>query len=107
MAAGEVIRYNPVKRYGFIRDDESGQDVLLHEEALCPGEETSWIRRGVRVSFDVRRTPKGMRAANVRTWLEDRPSGRSGATFRDEVAEVLAGAASQIEDIARKYGWVD
>lgn len=109
MAAGTVKRYNPGKRYGFISPDDGGDDVLLHEDALCPGEDGARLRAGVRLVFQVHRTPRGLRASDVQIIDGQRPAASAvlaADRFRDEISEVLAGAVGQIESIARKYGWV-
>jgi cold shock protein len=108
--SGTVSRFNSDKGWGFIKPDSGGDDVMLHVRELCPGEDPSWLQPGVRVSYESRRTQRGMRASNVLTWLETRPSGSPGATpagrFRDEVADILSAAVVKIEDAARRHGWV-
>lgn len=110
METGTILRFNSEKGWGFAKPDSGGGDVMVHVRDLCPGEDPAWLQPGVRVSYEPRRTSKGLRASNVVTWLESRPPGRtaeaSAGRFRDEVAEVLAGAVSQIEAIARRHGWV-
>jgi cold shock CspA family protein len=106
VASGTITRFNADKGWGFIRPDGGGDDVMLHVRELCDGEDPAWLRPEVRVSYDVRRTDRGLRAANVRTWLETRPRPGSVQGFRDEITEVLSRAVVQIEDIARRHGWV-
>lgn len=104
MASGEIARFNPDKRYGFIRCDGGGDDVLVHVSALCPGEDPSWLRPGARVVFDVRRSDRGLRAVNVRADL--RAAGAASLPeFRAEIQAILEDAQERLAEAARRYGW--
>jgi cold shock CspA family protein len=115
VAEGEISRFNLDKGWGFIKPDSGGDDVMLHVRELCTGEDPAWLQPGVRVSFDARRTSRGLRAANVRTWLETRRSGGSGAIsegeFREAVHSLLDDSLLKFKrdlvDLARSHGWVE
>jgi CspA family cold shock protein len=60
---GTVKWFNASKGYGFIRR-ESGEDVFVHFSAI-QGEGYRSLEEGARVSFEVRKGPKGLQADNV------------------------------------------
>jgi len=63
MATGTVKWFSDQKGYGFITGDD-GQDVFCHFSAIqVEGFKT--LRDGQKVSFDVEKGDKGLRAANV------------------------------------------
>lgn len=65
MASGTIKWFNDAKGYGFIEQDGGGNDVFVHFSAIqADGFRT--LREGQRVTFDVERDAKGLRAANVR-----------------------------------------
>lgn len=116
MPSGTVLWFNADKHYGFLQPDEGEEQVMLHERDLCSGEQVSWLREGVRVSYDVRRTPRGLRASNIRTWLETRASGTvspgvlNEGEFREAVHSLLEDALLRFKrdlvDLAKAHGWV-
>lgn len=68
MASGKVKWFNDAKGYGFIEQDGGGSDVFVHFSSIqADGFRT--LREGQRVTFDIERDAKGLRAANVR--IED------------------------------------
>src|ERR1700737_878955 len=72
---GTVKWFNAAKGYGFIQR-ESGEDVFVHFSAI-QGEGYRSLEEGARVSFEVRKGPKGLQADNVeRLWfgLPGRPA---------------------------------
>lgn len=112
METGTVKRFNPDKHYGFIEPDGGGEDVHLHARALADQREVSRLDRGVRVSYRVTRTDKGLRAQDARLLPDGGPDDDEAdvltvGQLRDELAAVLAGAMDQIEELARKHGWVE
>lgn len=60
MKRGKVKFYNYPKGYGFIEDEESGQDIFVHMSGIKTN-----IREGDKVTFDVIEGKKGMNAINV------------------------------------------
>ena len=65
---GTVKWFNAEKGFGFIANDEGGDDVFVHFSAIvCDGFKT--LAEGQKVTFDMERDPKNsskMRAVNVR-----------------------------------------
>lgn len=65
MAQGIVKWFNDSKGFGFISQDDGGNDVFVHHTAiLSDGFRT--LAEGQRVEFEVQQGPKGLQAANVR-----------------------------------------
>ena len=111
MPTGVVARFSGEKGWGFIKSDSGGPDVMVHIKELVNGLDPVELKQGVRVSYDERSGPKGLRAINVCV-LED-ISGPSGyvdvltaVQFRDEVSTILADAVSRLEEFARRHGWI-
>ena len=61
MKTGTVKFFNVSKGYGFIKDDESGQEVFVHATGLV-----DQIRQDDKVSFDITEGKKGVNAVNVK-----------------------------------------
>ena len=65
---GTVKWFNETKGFGFISNDEGGDDVFVHFSAIqCDGFKT--LQEGQKVVYDVEPDPKNsskMRAVNVR-----------------------------------------
>ena len=61
------IRFNNEKGFGFISNDEGGDDVFVHFSAIvCDGFKT--LQEGQKVTYDVEPDPKNadkLRAVNV------------------------------------------
>lgn len=68
MNQGTVKWFNAEKGYGFIKNDNGGDDLFVHFSAIMTdGYKT--LEEGQKVSFDVEADPKNsgkMRAVNVR-----------------------------------------
>jgi len=64
MATGKVKWFNDQKGFGFITNDEDGQDLFVHHSAIQGGGFKS-LAEGEAVQFDAERGDKGPRAANV------------------------------------------
>lgn len=64
---GTVKWFNAEKGYGFISNDEGGEDVFVHFSAIqCDGFKT--LEEGQKVTFETEPDPrgaKGVRATNV------------------------------------------
>lgn len=61
---GKIRRLIRQRGFGFIKS-EDGKDIFFHRSAL-EGKGFDTLQEGVRVEFEVRRTSKGLQAANVR-----------------------------------------
>ena len=68
MKNGTVKWFNAEKGYGFISDDDGGEDVFVHFSAIMiDGFKT--LEEGQKVTFDTEQDPKNsskLRAVNVR-----------------------------------------
>ena len=65
MASGTVKWFNDAKGFGFITQDNGGEDVFCHHSAIqMEGFKT--LKEGQKVEFEVTRGPKGLQASNVR-----------------------------------------
>ena len=60
MKTGKVKFYNESKGFGFIVQDDSNQDIFVHQTGLVHE-----IRENDRVSFEVKEGKKGLNAVNV------------------------------------------
>ena len=64
MSTGTVKWFNATKGFGFISQDNGGDDVFVHFRAIqSAGYKT--LAEGQAVTFDVEKGPKGLQAANV------------------------------------------
>jgi CspA family cold shock protein len=61
MKTGVVKFFNTEKGFGFIKDDESNQDVFVHKTGLVDN-----VREDDRVTYEVEDGRKGLNAVNVR-----------------------------------------
>ena len=67
METGIVKWFNEAKGYGFIVDDEVGQDLFVHFSAIeTSGEGFRSLAEGDKVSYTVDQSPKGLCAGNAR-----------------------------------------
>jgi len=64
MATGTVKWFNESKGFGFIAQDNGGDDVFVHFRAIS-GDGFKTLTEGQKVTFDVEKGPKGLQAANV------------------------------------------
>ena len=64
MATGSVKWFNESKGYGFIAQDDGGDDVFVHFSAI-QGDGFRTLAEGQKVSFEIEAGPKGPQATNV------------------------------------------
>ena len=60
MNTGKVKFFNKAKGFGFIIDDNTGEEIFVHATGLVDD-----IRQDEKVSFDTQEGKKGMNAVNV------------------------------------------
>jgi cold shock protein len=61
MKTGKVKFFNESKGFGFIKDDNSGEEVFVHSSGL-----QDQIQENDSVQFEVQQGKKGLNAVNVR-----------------------------------------
>lgn len=64
MAQGVIKWFDNKKGFGFIAQDEGGQDVFVHFSSIS-GEGFKTLEEGDRVEFEVNQSDKGLKASNV------------------------------------------
>ena len=64
MAQGTVKWFNAEKGFGFIAQEDGGDDVFVHYSAIQS--RTKSLDENQKVEFDVTQGPKGPQAENVR-----------------------------------------
>ncbi len=64
MPRGKVKWFNDAKGYGFIEQEEGGEDVFVHFSAI-QAEGFRTLREGQDVEFELKTGDKGLNAQNV------------------------------------------
>jgi len=65
MSTGTVKWFNSEKGFGFITQDDGGDDVFAHFKAI-QSEGFKKLTEGQKVEFEVEQGKKGLQAANIR-----------------------------------------
>ena len=65
MAQGTVKWFNAEKGFGFISQDDGGNDVFVHHSGIDAGGFRS-LDEGQRVQFEISQGDKGLKATGVR-----------------------------------------
>jgi len=65
MATGSVKWFNDAKGFGFIKQDDGGEDVFCHYTAI-QADGFGSLAEGQKGEYDVVKGPKGLQAANVK-----------------------------------------
>lgn len=64
MANGKIKWFNDQKGFGFITDDQGGEDVFVHFSAVEMDGFKS-LKEGQAVTYEAERSPKGLKATKV------------------------------------------
>ncbi|MGH8540041.1 MAG: cold-shock protein [Stenotrophobium sp.] len=65
MVNGTVKWFNDAKGFGFITPDGGGEDLFAHFKEI-QGSGFKTLKEGQKVSFEVKRGPKGLQASQIR-----------------------------------------
>ncbi|HEY7743011.1 MAG TPA: cold-shock protein [Burkholderiales bacterium] len=65
MATGTVKWFNDAKGFGFITPDDGGEEVFAHFSEI-QGNGHKSLKEKQRVSYEVTRGPKGMKATGIK-----------------------------------------
>jgi cold shock CspA family protein len=72
---GEVIRFDPVKGYGFIAPQGGGDDIFAHVNDMDFIDEKPFLQQGAVVEFEVAQGDRGLKASSIRIVASAPPKG--------------------------------
>ena len=79
MQTGTVKRFDAMRGYGFIKRDSGGREIYVHRSEINAfGIKT--LNEGERVTFEIGRGRRGLRAKNVRRGTSTRSEPTEGPT---------------------------
>ena len=64
MATGSIKWFNESKGFGFISQENDGEDVFVHYSAI-QGDGFKTLAEGQKVTFETEQGPKGLQATSV------------------------------------------
>jgi len=94
MPTGKIKFYNKEKGYGFILQDDGGQDVFLHRSSLI---DKVMLEADYSIEFDLERGKQGMEAKNVIVTSPD-PKTLPPLPEKDEPRKVSEETAEESEE---------
>lgn len=114
MLTGKVVNWKADKGFGFITPDGGGPDAFLHVSELG-SLSTSAIHDGLRLDYETARGPKGPKAVAVRIEGQSLPAQQEDGQadfltteeFGREVTAVLDRASIELQQLAKRHGWVE
>jgi len=95
MPTGKIKFYNKEKGYGFILQDDGGQDVFLHNSSLL---DKVLLESGYSVEFDIERGKQGMEAKNVIV-ISPKPDTLPPLVEKTQPSKVVEEVTEEIEEI--------
>ena len=98
MPTGKVKFFSGDKGFGFLSNDEGGEDVFVHRDALPPG--VTELTKGQRVEFGVVSGRKGNQAMQVRL-LDPVPSvAKAARKPADEMAPLVEDLIKLLDSVS-------
>lgn len=94
---GRVLRFDPVKGYGFIAPDGGGEDVFLHVNDLVSGDKHQ-LNPNTLVEYVVEHGDRGAKASEV-SIVGVAPSNNSSAAGGDVAARARAEGDEEFVDV--------
>lgn len=95
MPTGKIKFYNKEKGYGFILQDDGGQDVFLHNSSLL---DKVLLESEYSVEFDIERGKQGMEAKNVIV-ISPKPDTLPPLVEKTQPRKVVEEVTEEIEEV--------
>ncbi len=70
MVKSRVRWFNGKKGYGFIVNQDGGEDIFVHYSNISSEQEFKFLKQSAEVEFELIDTGKGLQAKNVREVLD-------------------------------------